>query len=129
MTTLLAWFWFYPHPGRVVAALDKTLCDDYLCLVVSNKQQISVDNNSKKSIRNIRSLETPNPVADSFKHEIVIVMKKWLSFNLTLSGDRTINKHKNNIAVKNENFDFIATLTKVLRLREGASNSENCVLY
>ena len=33
---------FHPHPGHVVASLDKTLYDNYLCLVASNKQQIYV---------------------------------------------------------------------------------------
>ena len=31
---------FNPHPGHVVASLDKTLYDDYLCLAASNKLQI-----------------------------------------------------------------------------------------
>ena len=31
---------FNPHLGHVAASLDKTLYDDYLCLVASNKQQI-----------------------------------------------------------------------------------------
>ena len=39
-TTLIEWSGFNPHPSHVVASLDKTLYDDYLCLVVSNKQQI-----------------------------------------------------------------------------------------
>ena len=39
-TTLIALCRFYPGPGHVVASLDKTLYDDYLCLVASNKQQI-----------------------------------------------------------------------------------------
>ena len=30
---------FNPHPGQVVASLDKTLYDHYICLVASNKQQ------------------------------------------------------------------------------------------
>ena len=43
----LYWYWdkddeFNPHPGHVVASLDKTLYDDYLCLVASNKLQIYV---------------------------------------------------------------------------------------
>ena len=29
---------FNPHPGHVVASLDKALYDDYLCLVALNKQ-------------------------------------------------------------------------------------------
>ena len=39
-TTLIEWSGFNPHSGHVVASLDKTLYDDYLCLVASNKQQI-----------------------------------------------------------------------------------------
>ena len=39
-TTLIEWSGFNPHPGHVVACLDKTLYDDYLCSVASNKQQI-----------------------------------------------------------------------------------------
>ena len=39
-TILIEWSGFNPHPGHVVAFLDKTLYDDYLCLVASNKQQI-----------------------------------------------------------------------------------------
>ena len=40
-TTLIEWSGFNPHPGHVVASLmDKTLYNDYLCLVASNKQQI-----------------------------------------------------------------------------------------
>ena len=39
-TTLIEWSGFNPHPGHVVTSLDKTLYDDYLCLVASNKQQI-----------------------------------------------------------------------------------------
>ena len=40
MTTLVEWPRFNPHPGHVVASLDKTLYEDYLCLVALNKQQI-----------------------------------------------------------------------------------------
>ena len=39
-TTLIEWSGFNPHPSHAVASLDKTLYDDYLCLVASNKQQI-----------------------------------------------------------------------------------------
>ena len=39
-TTLIEWSGFNPHPGYAVASLGKTLYDDYLCLVASNKQQI-----------------------------------------------------------------------------------------
>ena len=41
-TTMLACLGFNSHPGHVVAPLDKTLCDDYVCLVASNKQQIQM---------------------------------------------------------------------------------------
>ena len=52
--TLIAGFGFNPQPGHVVTFIDKTLYDDYLCLVASNKQQI------QKSTRTlIVSLETP----------------------------------------------------------------------
>ena len=38
--TLIEWSGFNPHPSHTVGSLDKTLYDDYLCLVASNKQQI-----------------------------------------------------------------------------------------
>ena len=39
-----------PHPGYVVALLDKTLLyDDYLCLVASNKHQIQCTRIQRKS--------------------------------------------------------------------------------
>ena len=40
--TLIAWSGFNLHPGHNVVSLDKTVYDDYLCLVVSNNQQIYV---------------------------------------------------------------------------------------
>ena len=40
MTILLTRSAFNPHPGYVVASLDKTVCDDYLRLVALKKQQI-----------------------------------------------------------------------------------------
>ena len=39
-TTLIARFEFNPHPGHVVASLDKAFYDDYLCMVALNEQQI-----------------------------------------------------------------------------------------
>ena len=39
-TTLIELSGFNPHPSHVIAFLDKTLYDDYLCLMASNKQQI-----------------------------------------------------------------------------------------
>ena len=60
-TTLIAQSGSNPLPGQVVASLDKTLCDDYLCLEASNKQQI----NGQEFLeirKNIESLETPKQV-------------------------------------------------------------------
>ena len=57
-TTLIAQSGSNPLPGKVVASLDKTLYDDYLCLEASNKQQI----NGQEFLeirKNIESLETP----------------------------------------------------------------------
>ena len=39
-TTLIASSRYNSHPDQVVASLDDTLYDNYLCLVASNKQQI-----------------------------------------------------------------------------------------
>ena len=41
-TTMIPWSAFNPNPGYVVASLDKTLYDDHLYLVVSNKHQIQL---------------------------------------------------------------------------------------
>ena len=43
LSTLIARSWLNLHLSHVVASLDKTLCDDYLCLVASNKKQIYVE--------------------------------------------------------------------------------------
>ena len=40
MMTLILYYGFNPHPGLVVASLNKTIFDDYLCLVALNKQKI-----------------------------------------------------------------------------------------
>ena len=39
--TLVARSGFNPQPGYNVAFFDKTLCNDYLCLVASNKSRFS----------------------------------------------------------------------------------------
>ena len=73
-TTLIAWSGFNPHPGHVVASLDKMLYDDYLCLVASNKRQIywaRIRRNPQEHWITGNS-ETG---ADSFKHEVVNAMK------------------------------------------------------
>ena len=38
-TTSIARSMFNPHPGHVIASLDKAFCDNYLCVLASNKQQ------------------------------------------------------------------------------------------
>ena len=48
---------FNPNPDHAVAFLDKTLFDDYLCLVALNKQQIQWTR-IQKIHNNIGSLET-----------------------------------------------------------------------
>ena len=40
LTLRFAWTWFNSDPGYVVAFLDKTFYDDYLCLVTLNEHQI-----------------------------------------------------------------------------------------
>ena len=65
---------FNPYPGHVVASLDKTLCDDYLCLVASNKQQIQ----RARIRRNPREhwiYTNSYAGADFSKHEVVNAMK------------------------------------------------------
>ena len=42
---------FNPHPGHFVAFLNKTLYDDYLCLVALNKQQIYVGRSQKSTVK------------------------------------------------------------------------------
>ena len=46
-TTLIAWSGFNRYPGHVVASLDKTLYEDYFCLLASNKQQIQLTSSKK----------------------------------------------------------------------------------
>ena len=58
MTTLIAQSGLNPHPDDVVASLDKTLYDDYLCLVASNKQQIYLGR-SHKLTKKLGKLITP----------------------------------------------------------------------
>ena len=60
-TTLIAWLEFNPHHGHVVASLNKTLYDDYLCLVALNKQQIQCQE-FEEIHKNIGSQETPKQV-------------------------------------------------------------------
>ena len=52
---------FNPHPGHVVASLVKTLYDDYLCLVASNKQQMYVGR-SQRSTGKLGKWSTPKRV-------------------------------------------------------------------
>ena len=74
MTTLIAWSGLNPHPGHVVASLDNTLYNDYLCLMTSNKQQIQlakIQKNPHKHWIYGNSLAG----AVSSNHEVVKAMK------------------------------------------------------
>ena len=73
-TTLIAGSEFNPHPGHVVAYLDKTLRNDYLSLVASSKQQIQwtrIRRNSHKDW----IIENSSLGAGSSNLEVAIVMK------------------------------------------------------
>ena len=64
--SFLRWPWsrdhgFKPHPGHVFESLDKTLYDDYLCLVALNKQQI-YDGRSHRSTGKLGKWSTPTRV-------------------------------------------------------------------
>ena len=66
--------WFNPHPSHVVASLDKTLYDDYLCLVASNKQQIQWTRIRKNPEEHWITGNSQAGV-DSSKHKVVVIMK------------------------------------------------------
>ena len=63
--------WVQPAPGHVVASLDKTLYDDYLYLVASNKQEIQWTRIRRLVLEHwiTRNSEVD---ADSSKHEVLI---------------------------------------------------------
>ena len=50
LATTLARSLFNSHPGHVVASLDKTHYDDYLCLEASNKQQMYTERSQSESL-------------------------------------------------------------------------------
>ena len=56
-TTIIVWSGFNLHPGNVVAFLDKTFYDDYLCLELRTSSKFS-GQELKKIYRDIGSLET-----------------------------------------------------------------------
>ena len=60
--TLIAWSRFNPHPGHVVASLDKMLYDDYLYSVASNKQQVFSGQDFEEIYSSFGSQETPKQV-------------------------------------------------------------------
>ena len=70
---------FNPHPDRIVVSLDKTVYDDYLGLVTSNKQQIQwtrirgIPQEHWITVR--RAYSVADSVADSSKLKVVTVMK------------------------------------------------------
>ena len=59
--TLIEWSGFNSHPSHVVASLDTTLYDDYLCLVASNKHQFQWTK-FEEIQRNIELSESPKQV-------------------------------------------------------------------
>ena len=63
-----------PHPGNVVTSLNKTLYDDYRCLVASNRHQIQYTRIKRKPQKH---WITGNYLseADSSYHEAAIAMK------------------------------------------------------
>ena len=65
---------FNPHPGHVVASLDKTLYDDCLCFVASSKQQIQ-RTRIRKNPQEHWIIGNSWAGADSSNHEVVVVMK------------------------------------------------------
>ena len=73
-TTLVEWSGFNPDPGHVVASLDKTLYDHYLCLVTSNKQQIQWTR-IQRNPQEYWIIGNSSAGADSSNHEVVVEMK------------------------------------------------------
>ena len=74
MTTLIEWSGFNPNPSHVVASLDKTLYDDYLCLVASNKQQIQWTR-IRRNPQEHWIIGNSQAGADFSNHEVVLVIK------------------------------------------------------
>ena len=97
-TTLIEWSGFNPHPGHVVASLDKTLYDDYLCLVASKSSKFS-GQEFKETHRNIGSSETPISRCGFLQSRSSRCNEKCadrpISLRLTLSGDKRINMRYN----------------------------------
>ena len=56
--TIAGLTWFNSHPCLVVASLDKTLYDNYLCLMESSKQEIE-EVRSKIQAENVKTRSTP----------------------------------------------------------------------
>ena len=73
---------FNRHPGLVVAFLDKTLYNDYLCLVASNKLQICL-RISQTSTGKLGKWSTPKRMRNRPKHSAP-----------SLSRDRRIKMHQ-----------------------------------
>ena len=76
-TILIVDLGFNPHPGRVVASLDKTLHDDYRCLAASSKQHICVE----------RSQTSAGKLGKQWTPKLVRILPK------SLSRDRKIKMH------------------------------------
>ena len=88
-TTLIARSKFNPHPGHaIVASLNKTFYDGYLCMVASNKQQIEraiIRKNSQEDWKLLRSCGFVQA-----RSTVILQLKACGSSNslrLTLSSD------------------------------------------
>ena len=73
-TTTIEWSTFNSDPGHVFASLIKTLYNDYLCLVVSNKYQIEWTK-VRKNPQEHWIIGNSRAGADFSNHEVVVVMK------------------------------------------------------
>ena len=77
---------FNPLPGNVVATLDNTLYDDYLCLVASNKQQIYVGRSQTSTVK-LGKWSTPKRVRIRPKYSALS-----LSRDRRMKMDQSINQ-------------------------------------
>ena len=98
-TTLIEWSWFNPHPGHIVASLHKTLYNDYLCLVASNKQQIQwtrIRRNPQKTLDHWKHFSRCGFLQSQSSHCNEKCEDRPISCCLMLPGDRRINMRYNN---------------------------------
>ena len=106
-TTLIEWSGFNPHPGHVVASLDKTLYDDYLCLVASNKYQIQWTKIRRNPHDHRKRPSWCGFLQSRSSRSNEKCTVRRISYCLTLSGDSRINMRYNN----NNNIILVRTFT------------------